>query len=228
LDSSYQQFDTYPDPHLGSRSLSFENTYTQPPTYTTSTLPPYISPTHNNSEQNLIPRRKPTQAGRRQVVYCTKEQLLARSAERKRRFEEQQIRERAERAERLGREGNMAATGNAIANEERRRSFGIGGAGNIRMSPFQTCSTSFVFFCSFGGFGRKVIMDTNCVRYIGRPSDVIYPIRRESIAENDMGDTAAKKKRRSSVWSMGTSGDATGSSPGKKGVWGFWRRASDA
>lgn len=63
------------------------------------------------------------------MVYCTKEQLLAQSAERKRRFEEQQARERTER---LGREGNMVATGNATVIEERRRSFGIGGAGNIR------------------------------------------------------------------------------------------------
>jgi len=70
-------------------------------------------------------------------------------------------------------------------------------------------------------------MDANIVGYVGRPSDVIYPVRRESIAENDTGDTATKKKRRSSAWSLGSTGDATGSSPGKKGIWGFWRRGSD-
>lgn len=80
--------------------------------------------------------------------------------------------------------GNGNANGNGVVNEERRRSFGIGGAGNIR-----------------------------------RPSDVIYPVRRASVAENDP-DPDKAKRRRGSGWSMGTS-------PGKNGILSFWRKGND-
>jgi hypothetical protein len=71
---------------------------------------------------------------------------------------------------------------------ERKKSYGIGGAGNIRGCP----SGSIV------GMGLCVTDLTSCLS--GRPSDVIYPVRLN----------ADGTRRRSGVWSSSRDGKRTG------------------